>query len=105
MEGGQTVRNGILLVRLALKLKLTPFHITCCLMKITIDLPEEVFHRAIIVVAQRRITVTDLLLAGWELAMSSNTSAPSRQAALARLRKGLNLGGQSLSRQHVYECH
>jgi hypothetical protein len=72
-------------------------------MKTTIDLPDEVLHRAKIVAAQRRTTLKCLFLSGLELVMKSDAEAPARQAALARLRQGLNLGGQPLTRDQVHE--
>ena len=74
-------------------------------MKTTIDLPDEVLHRAKVVAAQRRTSLKELFLSGLELAMKSETEAPARQSALARLRQGLNLGGQPLNRDQVHERH
>jgi hypothetical protein len=71
--------------------------------KTTIDLPEEVLHRAKIVAAQRRTTLKKLFLSGLELAMQSNTDASARQAALDRVRQGLKLGGQPLTRDQAHE--
>lgn len=72
-------------------------------MKTTIDLPEEVLHRAKIVAAQRRTTLKELFLSGLELAMQSNTDASLRQAAMDRVRQGLKLGGQPLTRDQAHE--
>jgi hypothetical protein len=72
-------------------------------MKTTIDLPDEIFHRAKVVAAQRRTTLKELFLTGLELAMKSEVETPDRQAALARLRQGLRLGGQPLTRDQAHE--
>jgi hypothetical protein len=75
------------------------------LMKTTIDLPEEVLHRAKIVAAQRRTTLKSLFLTGLEMALQSNSDAPSREAALNRLRLGLKLGAQPLTHNQAHERH
>jgi hypothetical protein len=72
-------------------------------MKTTIDLPDEVLHRAKVVAAQRRTTLKELFLSGLELAMNSDAEAHARQAALARLHQGLSLGGKPLTRDQVHE--
>jgi len=72
-------------------------------MKTTIDLPDNVLHRAKVVAAQRRITLKELFLSGLELVMNSETEAGARQSALARLRQGLNLVGQPLTRDQIHE--
>jgi hypothetical protein len=72
-------------------------------MKTTIDLPDDVLHRAKIVAAQRRTTLKDLFLSGLELAMKADSDAPNRELALSRLRQGLHLGGQLLTRQEAHE--
>ena len=74
-------------------------------MKTTIDLPDEVLHRAKIVAAQRRTTLKDLFLSGLELVMKSDAEEPVRQAALTRLREGLHLGGKPLTREQIHERH
>jgi hypothetical protein len=74
-------------------------------MKTTIDLPDEVLHRAKIVAAQRRTTLKELFLSGLELVMRSDVEAPARLGALARLRHGFNLGGKPLTRGHVHARH
>ena len=72
-------------------------------MKTTIDLPEELLHRAKIAAAQRRTTLKDLVLTGldWVLRNDSNTS--QREAALGRLRQGIHLGAQPLTRADTHE--
>lgn len=72
-------------------------------MKTTIDLPDEVLHRAKIVAAQRRTTLKELFLTGLELVMKTDAEAPARQAARSRLRQGLNLGGHPLARGQAHE--
>ena len=72
-------------------------------MKTTIDLPDDILHRAKIVAAQRRTTLKELFLSGLELVMKLETDAPARQAALSRLRQGLHLGGQPLNRDQTHE--
>ena len=72
-------------------------------MKTTIDLPDEVLHRAKVVAAQRRTTLKELFLSGLELVMKSDSEAPAREAALSRLRQGLHLGGRPLSREQAHE--
>lgn len=72
-------------------------------MKTTIDLPDDVLHRAKVVAAQRRTTLKELFLSGLELVMKSDDDTSARQAALARLRQGLDLGGQPLTRDEVHE--
>jgi hypothetical protein len=72
-------------------------------MKTTIDLPDEILHRAKVVAAQRRTTLKELFLSGLELVMKSDAEAHARQAALARVRQGLNLGGKPLTRDQVHE--
>lgn len=72
-------------------------------MKTTIDLPDEVLHRAKVVAAQRRTTLKQLFVTGLELAMTVDADASARTAALARLRQGLPLGGQPLTREQAHE--
>ena len=74
-------------------------------MKTTIDLPEDLLYRAKVVAAQRRITLKELVVAGLDWAMRSDAESPDRQAALARLQKGLHLGGQPLTRDQTHERH
>ena len=72
-------------------------------MKTTIDLPDDVLHRAKVVAARRRTTLKALFLSGLELAMKADADAPARAAALSRLRQGLRLGGQTLTREQAHE--
>ena len=71
-------------------------------MKTTVDLPDEILHRAKILAAQRGTTLKSLLLSGLEAVMAADFDAPARQAALARLHKGLTLGGRPLTREEVH---
>jgi hypothetical protein len=74
-------------------------------MKATVDLPDELLHRAKIVAAQRKTTLKELVLAGLDWVLRSGPETPDRTAALARLREGLHLGGQPLTRDQVHERH
>ena len=74
-------------------------------MKTTIDLPEAILHRAKIVAAQRKTTLKELVLLGLDWVMGSGPEAPDRKAALARLQKGLRLGGRRLTRDQAHERH
>ena len=74
-------------------------------MKTTIDLPEGLLHRAKVVAAQRRTTLKELVVAGLDWSLRSDAKSPDRQAALARLQKGLRLGGQPLTRDQAHERH
>jgi hypothetical protein len=74
-------------------------------MKTTIDLPDEMLHRAKIVAAQRRTTLKDLVVTGLDWVMRSDTESPDRQAAFARLQKGYRLGGQPMTRDQVHARH
>lgn len=72
-------------------------------MKTTIDLPDEVLHRAKVAAAQRRTTLKELFLSGLELALKAEGEDTNRQAALARLRRGFRLGGKPLKRDQIHE--
>lgn len=72
-------------------------------MKTTIDLPDDVLHRAKIVAAQRRTTLKEMFLSGLELVMKTNSEAPAREAAISRLAQGLHLGGRPLTREQTHE--
>jgi hypothetical protein len=75
------------------------------LMKTTIDLPDEILHRAKITAAERRTTLKALILAGLNHILHSLTQAPDAQAALDRLHKGLPLAGTPLTRDQAHERH
>lgn len=72
-------------------------------MKTTIDLPEELLHRAKIVAAQRRTTLKELVQTGLDWVLRSGAPCPDRQAALERLNRGLRLGGRPLTRDQSHE--
>jgi len=71
--------------------------------KTTVELPDELLHRAKIAAAQRQTTLRELIQTGLDWVLRSETAAPGRQAALQRLHKGLRLGGQPLSREQSHE--
>jgi hypothetical protein len=73
------------------------------LMKTTIELPDELLHRAKVAAAQRKTTLKELVQTGLNLVLRSNPDAPERQAALLRLQKGLRLDGRPLTRQQIHE--
>jgi hypothetical protein len=74
-------------------------------MKTTIDVPDELLHRAKIVAAQRRTTLKDLIVAGLDrvLRSDSDSQSPERKAALERLQKGFRLGADPLTRDQTHE--
>lgn len=72
-------------------------------MKTTIDIPDELLHRAKIAAAQRRTTLKELVEAGLDLVLRSDADIPERQPALDRLQKGLRLGGKPLTRAQSHE--
>jgi hypothetical protein len=74
-------------------------------MKTTIDLPDDLLHRAKVVAAQRQKTLKELVQTGLDWVLRSDVEAPDRQAALARLQKGLRLGGQPLTRDQTHARH
>ena len=75
-------------------------------MKTTIDLPDDILHRAKVVAAERRTTLKALILAGLDQVLISISQAPDAQsAALERLHKGLPLGGEPLTRDQAHERH
>jgi hypothetical protein len=74
-------------------------------MKTTIDLPDELLHRAKIVAAQRKTTFKQLVEAGLDCILRSDTDSADRAAALNRLRTGLRLGGKPLARNEAHERH
>lgn len=72
-------------------------------MKTTIDLPEDVLRRAKVAAAQRRSTLKNLVVEGLEAVLARDSSDFEPEAALARLRKGYDLGGQpNLSRDEAH---
>ena len=73
------------------------------LVKTTIDLPDELLHRAKVVAAQRRTTLRELVQTGLDWVLRSEAEVSNGQAALARLQKGLRLGGQAMIRDQAHE--
>lgn len=74
-------------------------------MKTTIDLPEDLLHRAKIVAAQRKTTLKELVRTGLDWVMRPEATLRDREEALAHLRKGLHLGGEPLTRDQAHERH
>ena len=74
-----------------------------CFMKTTIDLPDDLLHRAKIVAAQRKTTLKDLVETGLDWVLRSDANAADREAAIGRLQKGLRLGGQPMTREQAHE--
>ncbi len=74
-------------------------------MKTTVDLPEALLHRAKIIAAQRKTTLKKLILIGLDWAIRSGSEAQVSEfpIALSRLRNGLRLGGQPLTRDQTHE--
>jgi copper homeostasis protein CutC len=72
-------------------------------MKTTIDLPDELLHRAKVAAAQRQTTLKELVQTGLDWVLRSGTDVAEREEALAHLRKGLHLGGKPLTREQAHE--
>lgn len=72
-------------------------------MKTTIDLPDDLLHRAKVAAAQRKTTLRELVQVGLDWVLRSEDESADRSAALARLQKGLHLGGQPLTRDQAHE--
>jgi hypothetical protein len=71
--------------------------------KTTIDLPDELLHRAKVAAAQRKTTLKELVQAGLDWVLRAEAEPPRRAEALARLGKGLRLGGRPLTRAQAHE--
>lgn len=77
-------------------------------MRTTIDLPDELFHRAKIVAAQRRTTLKELVLQGLEYATRTpalDSDAERRRRAqklIAALQASNHEPFQPLSREEIY---
>jgi hypothetical protein len=71
-------------------------------MKTTIDLPDDILHRAKIVAAQRRTTLKELVLSGLDHVLGISTEHQGREHAIARLRKGMNLRATPLAREEIH---
>lgn len=74
-------------------------------MKTTIDLPDDLLHRAKVAAAQRKTTLKELVQAGLDWVLRLETTASDREEALAQLRKGMHLGGKPLTRERAHERH
>ncbi len=70
-------------------------------MKTTIDLPDDLLYRAKVAAAQRKTTLKELVQAGLDWLLRSETAVSDRDEALAHLRKGLHLGGKPLTREQA----
>ena len=71
-------------------------------MKTTIDVPDKLLHQAKVVAAQRRITLREMMLTGLGQALGNQAMGSEPSGALARLEKGVRLGGKFLSREQVH---
>lgn len=56
-------------------------------MKTTIDLPDDILHRAKVAAAQRRTTLKELVMAGLDWVLRPEAEQTDRQAALTRLQR------------------
>ena len=74
-------------------------------MKTTIDLPDEILHRAKVYAAQQRTTLRELVLEGLQKVLQAVHHDAGRDKALRRLRQGLHLGGHPLRRDTSHERH
>ena len=72
-------------------------------MKTTIDLPDDLLHRAKVLAAQRQTTLRELVETGLDWVLRSDAEAAARTQAIARLEKGLHLGGRPLTRDQAHE--
>jgi hypothetical protein len=70
--------------------------------KTTIDVPDEVLHRAKVVAAQRRTTLRDLVLTGLDQVLVGKGEAVNVVGALARLERGMRLGGKFIAREEIH---
>jgi len=70
--------------------------------KTTIDVPDEVLHRAKVVAAQRRTTLRELVLTGLDQVLVGKGEAVNVVGALARLERGMRLGGKFIAREEIH---
>jgi hypothetical protein len=70
-------------------------------MKTTIDLPEEMLHKAKVLAARQHSTLKELVIAGLDHVLGTSVSG-SHDAPLGRLRKGLHLGNKEMSREEIH---
>jgi hypothetical protein len=73
------------------------------IMKTTIDLPDALLHRAKVAAARRKTTLKELVQAGLDWVLRSETEVGDLSVRLARLHRGLHLGGQPLTRDQAHE--
>ena len=73
-----------------------------CHTKTTIDLPDSIPERTEIAAAHRRASIKNLVIEGLESVLREETPTVTPPAALARLRQGSHLGGQTLTREKVH---
>lgn len=71
-------------------------------MKTTIDIPDDLLHRAKVAAAQQRTTLRELVTKGLDRALRPREDEGDRRTALARLERGLRLRGQPLSREESH---
>jgi hypothetical protein len=71
-------------------------------MKTTIDLPEDILLRAKIAAARQHSTLKELVIEGLEHVLGTTGLDHSHEAPLARLREGLRLGSQPLTRDEIH---
>ena len=71
-------------------------------MKTTIDVPEDLLHRAKVVAAQRRTTLRELVLTGLDEVLGKKDKGVNMAGALARLGRGMRLGGKFLVREEIH---
>ncbi len=71
-------------------------------MKTTIDLPEEILHRAKVIAAERRTTRKELVIAGLHHVLENQPHASIRGAAMDRLTRGVRPQGQPLTRNEIH---
>lgn len=78
-------------------------------MRTTIDVPDELLHRAKIVAAQRKTTLKELVLAGLDYATRHDLpdAEAERQAAVKRLLKRMQASNKApmvpLTREEIHE--
>jgi len=71
-------------------------------MKTTFDLPADLLERSKIAAAKRRTTLKKLVIEGLETVLVSDASTTSPDEAIERLKRGLHLGGKTLTRNEIH---
>lgn len=71
--------------------------------KTTIDLPEDLPHRARVAAARHKTTLKEMVVQGLDHVLRPGLPHTEREDALAHLRKGLHLGGKPLTRDQAHE--